>query len=292
MNRFVFFLALVIALPAWPVEVVYKGRFTWHDDQPEFGGFSGLEISEDGKDFVSISDKGRILNGKISREDGVISAIETTTLMVLKDLNGNPVRRYDIDSEGLAIDGAGQIFISFESNHRIWRYSKIGGTAHRVGGHPDFKSFQNNSGMEALAVDTSGTLYTLPERSGALDKPFAVYRRKNGVWDQPFSVPRRGPFLPVGADFGPDGKFYLLERDFVWYSGFATRIRRFDVTETGMENEETLLTTGLGTHDNLEGIAAWRGIDGKTCLTMVSDDNFNFLQVTELVEYCLSENIE
>ena len=35
----------------------------------------------------------------------------------------------------------------------------------------------------------------------------------------------------------------------------SSRIRRFQVTDKGFTNEETLLTTRIGTHGNLEGIA-------------------------------------
>ncbi len=278
-----------IAAPVYAVSLVPNGAYVWRGAEDRFGGFSGIEVSQDGTDFTVISDRGRILNGRFERKDGRIAGVRSGALLDLETPKGTAVTGYDVDSEGLAIDSAGHLFVSFESNHRVWEYAVPGGPATRLKRHPDFKSFQDNSGMEALAIDTDGTLYTLPERSGALERPFPVYRYRAGRWDQPFAIRRDGPFLPVGADFGPDGRFYLLERDFLWYAGFATRIRRFDLTPTGFANEEVLLTTSFGTHDNLEGLAAWKDPLGKTCLTMVSDDNFNFLQVTELVEYCVNE---
>ncbi len=50
-----------------------------------------------------------------------------------------------------------------------------------------------------------------------------------------------------------------------------------------------LLRSGLGVHDNLEGIAVWRDDQGRMRLTMVSDDNFQFFQVSEIVEYVVPE---
>jgi hypothetical protein len=278
---------LVMAGPVVGAELEFNGRFTWHDSMDNFGGFSGLEVSADGSGFTAITDKGRFLSGKFTRENGQITAVKNSGLAPLFDTKGNPVRKYDIDSEGLAMDNRGRLFVSFEANSRVWRYDRPGAAAIALKSHPDFKTLQNNSGMEALAIDAAGVLYAVPERSGALDRPFPVYRYRGGTWDNRLSIRRDGPYLPVGADFGPDGRFYLLERDFVWYSGFSSRIRRFDLTEAGFVNEEVLLTTTLGTHDNLEGIAAWSDPKGQLCLTMVSDDNFNFLQVTEFVEYCL-----
>ncbi len=135
---------------------------------------------------------------------------------------------------------------------------------------------QRNSSLEALAIDGNGWLYTLPERSGAEDAPFPVWRFRNGKWDQPFDLPRRGAFLPVGADFGPDGKIYMLERRFSGILGFASRVRRLTLGPDGVIDEQTVLESPTGRHDNLEGLAVWRDQAGAIRLTMISDDNFRF----------------
>jgi hypothetical protein len=78
----------------------------------------------------------------------------------------------------------------------------------------------------------------------------------------PFTIERRGEFLPVGADFGPDGLFYLLERRFLGIFGLQSRVRRFAIDGDTIGAEETLLETRPWTHDNLEGISVWRDADG------------------------------
>lgn len=292
MKAFLVWLIFTAAAPVYGDELTFIGRFAWNGDQDGFGGFSGLDVSADGKSFTTISDKGRILTGKFNRVDGVISAVDAGMFLPLSDTKGVPVTRYQIDSEGLAIDKSGAVYVSFEGQHRVWKYPAKGGKALALDTHRDFKSLQNNSGLEALAIDANGVLYTLPERSGDLAKPFPVYRYKNTAWHHHFSIRRDGSFLPVGADFGPDGRFYLLERDFIWYGGFASRIRSFDVSDEGFSNEKTLLVTSFGTHDNLEGIAVWQDISNRIRLTMISDDNFNFLQQTEFVEYALTPSAD
>jgi len=268
-------------------EMTFAGTWTWSGNNKHFGGFSALEVSEDGSSFVTVSDKGHVVSGIFNRTRGRITGVSSAHFLPILNTKGTPVTKHDSDSEGLAIDPGGQIYVSFEGNHRVRRYDTFKSAATPIGSHPDFKEFQINSGMEALAIDYRGVIYTLPERSGDWNRPFPVYRLKDGKWDRKFSIPRRGKFLPTGADFGPDGKFYLLERDFAWYKGFASRIRRFDVTASGFTNEETLLVSGFGTFDNLEGLAVWLAMDGDLRLTMISDDNFNFLQTTQFVEYRL-----
>jgi hypothetical protein len=245
-------------------------------------------VSVDGKSFTSISDHGSVALGSLERSsEGVIESVSTGSLKPLKNIKSDALRRFQGDAEGLALRSDGQAYISFEGQHRVWSYPALTGRATALPKHPDFEEFQTNSSLEALAIDADGRLLVLPERSGGETTPFQIYRYDGTRWQTPFTLPRHGNFLPVGMDVGPDGKLYLLER---WFRGigFSSRVRRFELTETGLKNEETLMKSGLGSHDNLEGISVWH--DGENIrLTMISDDNFKVFQVTEFVEYIVTE---
>ncbi|MCI2399790.1 esterase-like activity of phytase family protein [Aliiroseovarius subalbicans] len=281
---------LSLGLRADPTDrAVFLSSLIWRGTVEAFGGMSGLELTDDGAQFVAISDRGWITQGRLTREGGRLTEIEAEALMPLKHINGKALPRYHDDSEGLAMDRDGALFVSFEATHRVSRYADPTAPATTLPTHPDFAGMQNNSSLEALAMGPDGALYTLPERSGGTSRPFPVYRFRNGKWDDKLSIPRRAPFLPVGADVGPDGKLYVLERHLGGLLGFSSRVRRFDIGAKGLRNEETLLQTGAGVHDNLEGIAVWRDEDGLIRLTMVSDDNYQFFQVTEIVEYVVPE---
>lgn len=274
-----------------PDNVTFVGSFRWQDRNELFGGFSGLEISDDGSEYWAVGDGGIFTQGNLIRdsETDAITGVSAFEPFALKSPKGIATTGVWDDAEGLAITGNNRAYVSFEGYHRIWAYDEAGGSAIEIPQHPEFEGLQNNSALEVLAIDADGTLFTMPERSGVLTRPFPVYRFKDGVWDQPFGIPRRSPFLLVGGDFGPDGKFYLLERHLNGLFGFQTRVRRFTFTETGVEDEETLLETSTGRHDNLEGIAVWRDREGDIRITMISDDNFRAFQRTEFVEYRISE---
>ncbi|AGT07432.1 esterase-like activity of phytase family protein [Paracoccus aminophilus] len=264
----------------------YIGTYVWHEDAPDFGGYSGIELTEDGRSFMALSDRATLRWGEIERDaEGRISGMVSKGMSRLHDSQGRPLPPGHLgDSEGIAIDSEGRIYVSFEGLVRVARYDTPDAPAKVLKGPPEFKQMQRNSALESLAITPDGTLLTMPERSGALDRPFPVWRWRKGVWDQPFSVSRNGNWLPVGSDIGPDGKFYLLERDFKGLLGFLSRVRRFDLTDAGLVNEEILLQSYPMQYDNLEGIAVWKDDQGIR-LTMISDDNFYFLQRTELVEY-------
>jgi hypothetical protein len=264
-------------------------RLVWRDPVPGFGSFSGLEVLDGGRRFVAITDKGHWATGSMDRDDDRLTGVQLMGFGPLLGVSGQPLDGEDIDAEGLAVDAGGRFWVSFEAFHRIRRYDRIDGPATHVDGHPDFPGLQNNSALEALAIDAAGTLYAIPERSGVLDRPYPVYRLRNGRWDRDLRLTRTGPFLVSGADFGPDGRLYLLERDFRWLGGFATRVRRFTLGPQGFDDGTTLLETTFGDLDNMEAISVWRDSAGRIRVTLLSDDNWFPLQRTLFAEYLLVE---
>ena len=268
--------------------VTYLGSYRWQMDNPDFGGFSAIELDDAGVRFIALTDKGHVVEGRLVRDAAArLVAVEAGRVVALRDIEGGPLRKRASDSEGLAMTPQGGFYVSFEGQHRVRHYTAVDQPALRVVGHHDFADMQMNSSLEALAIDTRGHLFTLPERSGALDRPFPVYRFDGQGWDIPFSLSRSAGFLPVGADFGPDGWLYLLERALTG-PGFRSRVRRFDIAGDRVNAEEVLFQTRTGQHDNLEGISVWQDGTGRIRLTMIADDNFKFFQRTELVEYAVT----
>ena len=263
----------------------YVGSYIWRSDDPRMGGMSAIEVDENGRDFVALSDRGGWTRGKFKRDaQGRIIGLTAEKVRRLKGLENAPLKPARADSEGLAIAADGTAYVSFEGAARVLRYDDLGGSATNLPTPEAFRALPRNSALEALAIARDGALYTLPEDPSGTPRAIPVYRFKNGRWTQPFAIPREGTFLPVAADFGPDGKLYLLERQFRGVLGFASRVRRFALQGEGIGPAETLLQTRPGEHDNLEGLAVWRDRTGIR-LTMIADDNFNFFQTTEIVEF-------
>ncbi len=268
----------------------YFGKFVWSKpEDARFGGFSAINVAADGLAFVALSDRGGFLTGRFTRNDkGRISGISASPVALLKGQTEAPLVPSRADSEGLAVAADGTTYVSFEGVARVLRYKRLGGFAENLPDHPDFAQLQKNSALETLAIDGQGTLYTIPERSGGERAPFPVYRFRKGKWDKTLSIPRSGGFLVVDADVGPDGRFYVLERRFLGLAGFGSRLRRFDMGKT-LTGEKVLMEAPGGLYDNLEGLSVWRDSAGQLRATMISDDNFNPLLVTAVVEYRLPD---
>jgi hypothetical protein len=284
----------VFALAASPSSadgprLVHDATVAWSEPVAGFGGFSAMEITDDGRGFVALTDRGHWATGRLRRTDGRLTGASLAGFGPLRAISGDALSGRDADAEAIALGARGRAFVAFEAFHRVRRYDRIDGPATDVAAHPGFPRLQRNSGLEALAVDADGTLYAIPERSGAWERPFPVFRFRGGVWDTALSIPRSDRFLPAGADFGPDGRLYLVERDFRVFGGFRTRVRRFDLGPEGFSAGETLLETGWAELDNMEAISVWADAEGRTRLTLMSDDNFFPLQRTIFAEYLLAE---
>lgn len=275
------------ANPSGPAGFV--GRHTWKMEDPLFGGFSGIELSDDGSRFVALSDRGSWTEGTIRRDEtGQITDIDAAPPEKLKAQDEAPLKSNRADSEGLAMAPDGTLYVSFEGAARILCYPAFGRSAENLPSPPEFRDLPKNAALEALAVDAAGRLYTLPEDTPQGTGAFPVFRYDPATgWSQPFLFPRDGTFLPVGADFGPDGQLYILERQFRGLGGFASRVRAVDPASQGIAQTRTVLETAPGQYGNLEGLAVWRDAAGDIRLTLIADDNFLFLLSTEIVEYRL-----
>ncbi|MCD9147375.1 esterase-like activity of phytase family protein [Pseudophaeobacter flagellatus] len=266
----------------------FAGRYIWQESKSWFGGFSGIEVSADGSAMTVLSDRARLVRADIQRDRDTIAKVQLRNSQQLRTSTGRSLLGRVMDSEGLAIAADGTLYISFEGVPRV-AYHQADSARAQVLPRPDaFDAIPLNKALEALAVDAKGRLYTLPENAPNAAGDFPVWRWNGQRWSQPFTLPHRGGFLPVGADFGPDGRFYLLERSFMLI-GFRSRLRRWDITAQGPQNEVTLFQSAIGAYDNLEGLSVWRDAANRLRATMISDDNFRSLQRTELVEFFLPE---
>ena len=287
--------ALIAAALAWGLSapahaaaliVDYLGTHVWTGADEDFGGFSGIEMSADGRSYTALSDRATVRWGSIERDSqGRIRSLSTAGRARLQDSSGTKLKPgYLGDAEGLAIDAEGRMYVSFEGLDRIARFDDPDRPAERIPPAPAFKGLVRNAGLEALAVTPEGDILTMPEQWESSPPMTPVWRFRDGTWSTAFRLPRDGVWAPVGTDVGPDGKLYVLERDFRGLRGFASRVRRYAMDGDSVGPPEHILTTSLLQFDNLEGIAVWAGAPDIR-ITMISDDNFLFVQRTELVEY-------
>lgn len=245
--------------------------------------FSGL-ASRDGVNVMLLSDHGFIVTGRLLRGYGQqIEGFQVQQRVSLLNEDGSVLSGSLHDSEGLALDRSGRIYVSFEQHNRVLRYAGLGARAEPLGAHVDFGRMRAGRGMEALAVAQDGTVYAIPERPARATYGFPSYRLQNGEWTGSFRLPQDGAFLPVGADFGPDGLLYVLERE-QGARGFRSQVRRFGIRGRGISEPQVIMRSEFGQFDNLEGLSVFRDWSGRIRLLMVSDEDTGSGRRSEIVD--------
>ena len=290
-------------------KTVKVGKLKWlgglvlSSSDPVFGGYSGLELSSDGKRFVAVSDAGSWLTGKIIYKNNRMVGVGNTRTGALKAL-GNKIlrRRRDRDAEAVRLVAgnliSGTALISFEINQRIGlfpiRSGQIAGPVRYL--RPRHR-MPANKGLESVALVGGANLgnrrHVVAFAERALDanghhRGF-LWRRGSGQ-AQPLALLNLQGFDITDAAGLPDGRLLVLERRFRWSEGIKMRIREIsakNVRSGVVMNGRTLLRADLRYEiDNMEGISVHRDTLGRTVLTLISDNNFNtFLQRTLLLQF-------
>lgn len=287
-------------------KLIWRGTLELTSTAANFGGYSGLAISGDGARLVAVSDSGSWLTAGIVYAGGRAERLEDARIGPLLAKNGDPLEGRGADAEGLAFAEAGAVegkaYISFERNHRIGAFplekGAIGAPSRYYKLPPGSGEIAANAGIEAIAVlragPARGAMLALTESH--LDKTGNhIGWLLGGAAPGMITIKRLAGFAITGAASLPGGGVVLLERRFRFTEGVKMRLRRIRAADIRpgalLEGEILFETDDLREIDNMEGVAAHRGADGETVLTLISDDNFNTLfQRTLLMQFALPGN--
>ena len=151
----------------------FRGGLQLTSPYRHFGGFSGLHVEPDGARFLSVSDRGRWLRGRIVYQSGRPAGIADAEMAPMLGSDGQPLAvRGWYDTESLTMDG-GIAYVGIERVNRIVRfdYGKDGLLARGepIPVPPGVQTLPSNKGLEALAVvppglPLAGTLIAISER--------------------------------------------------------------------------------------------------------------------------------
>lgn len=264
-------------------------------DLEMLGGWSAIDVDATGREGWILNDGSFLARIAIRRDDK--DTIESMSVQpfgyLIAPTEGNGVASSDTsyrDAEGLVRTPDGGAFIQFEQPPLLLRVTEAN-TVKRL--TPLRKGFPigSNIGPEALAQDANGTLYTLPERPFPEGEPYTLWAQPlKGTWAPILQILRKGKrWHMTGADIGPDGALYLLERR-ITLAGFMSRVRRFSLSAPQLETpiEGTVVyQSSPGKHGNLEGLSVWLDRSQNLRLLMIADDNQMIFQRGEIVEVTL-----
>ena len=262
-----------------------------------FGGLSGLAIGADGTRMTAITDRGYWIEARLDYDAaGRLVGIGDAALYPIRDAAGQPLEGSWRDAEALTRLADGRRAVGFERRHRIWLYG--GDVAHAAGQAlampAELGAAPNNGGIEALTQLADGRLLALTEDFRAPEGGLRGWIiALDGGAAAPLAYLPAPDFHPTALALLPDGDVLVLERRFTVIAGPGARLVR--VARAAIAPGAIVSGRELGrleaplTVDNFEGLAVRRDAVGRTLIYLVSDDNFNPVQRTLLMQFRLAE---
>ena len=257
---------------------------------PRFGGLSDIDVTPDGR-AVIVTDEGQTYQLRIVLDgSGRLASVADARRTPLVGLDGRPLSDKTVaDSEGMALFPNGDRLVSFERQHRIWRYPSGGGLPVVAPSPAAAPTFPANAGLESLAVLPGGTgsAYLTGSEGGGL---IWQCRLDNGCRETALGKRVPEDYGLTAMAVSPDGETVaLLARSFSPERGVRVVVRL--VGRAAIESasapllDELMLGEPL-TRDNFEGIAIVNGRQpGVLRIYLLSDNNFSDSQKTYLLAF-------
>ena len=277
----------------------FRGGLALTSNDPAFGGISALRMEPDGSHFLALTDNGSWLRARLVYEDGKPTGIADAEMAPMLGSDGKPLAtRGWFDTESLA-EAEGMLYVGIERVEKIVRFNyRRDGLLAR--GEPikvpdDFKTFTFNKSLECLAVPPpdsplAGELIAVTERSLDAQGNHRSYLLK-GDHVARFAVKRSDDFDVSDCTILPPADLLLLERSYSRLRHIRMRIRRIPLglikLGTLVDGKVLIVADFAYQIDNMEGIAVHRNAANETIITLVSDDNFSFIQRNLLLQFAL-----
>ena len=256
-----------------------------------FGGYSFHELSAlacKNHKLLMVSDKGILFRFKATFDN---KGIKLTPLSAhfLKRKNGKRLKKFKRDSEGIALDAKGNIYIAFEGKPKIAQFNSNGDKLKNIHLPKHLKRAKlrsRNKSLESLTYHPKYGLLTaleLPPK-GVKKSLQSIYSTSGKVWH--FKIDPIEHNAITDIEVMDDGNLLVLQRAFLGiFSGYVITLTKLFINNcksgTICKSEKLLqMRSSDGWKlQNFEGLAHVE--DNKYLL--ISDDNENFLQKTVLL---------
>ena len=277
----------------------FRGGLALTSTYEAFGGISALRMEPDGSHFLSVTDNGSWLRGRILYRDGKPAGIADAEMAPMLGPDGGPLAaRGWYDAESLAeLDGT--LYVGIERVEKIVRFDyaprRPRGARRADPGAGRFQDLhlQQEPGVPGGAAQGLAARRHADRRSpSAASTPPAITALTCST------ASRSSASASSAATTSTSAIAPSCRRPICCCSSAAIRWRaaspcasaasRSPLKPGALVDGAPLIVADLGYQiDNMEGIAVHRNARGETILTLVSDDNFSVLQRNLLLQFAL-----
>ncbi len=261
-------------------------------DGLKFSEISDVAYDKKEKKLYLVGDEGKVFTFEASFTDK-IEGLHALSAIKLVKKNGKKFRKWRRDSEGLALDNKGQLYVSFEGEAKIGRFDMRGRMV-KLYVLPkklrDPKNYRSrNKSLESLAWHPKYGLLTATEwpLKHKKKKEQTIYALNGNKWHFKAEDERRNAV--VAMEVMDDGNILVLERSYVdLMHPFVSTLKKVYLKTCTNKKRfcKSKILLKMNSHkgwllDNFEGLAKV----GRNRYVIVSDDNDNFFQQTILVYF-------
>ncbi len=266
-------------------DFTYAGGIAVTSDQTSrLHGLSDLVVEPDG-DVMSVSDDGAdLFTGRLMLDPaGRLVGLTDGALRPLQGLDSQPLQgKAWGDAEGVTRLGDGGILVSFEREHRVWRYAPSTGRPPKAVAMPGV-AMAENDGMEGLAAapTVAADAYWVGVEPGSI-----WFCRLSVSCEAKAGLPKPPPGYRLSSlTTGPKGELVILHHSYIPAIGSRIIVSIVRDPLGAGRVVDTLTLAPPMTVDNFEGVAVVARADGGWRLYLLSDDNFSASQRTLLLAF-------
>jgi hypothetical protein len=263
-----------------------RAGFVLASSDPRFGGLSGLWVAPDGGRLIAASDRGTLWLAALEHAaDGTLLGLAGWQPIEPGRAPGDPAEgKRDAEALAAADD---DLVIAYEGAHRLRRVPRAAPAAPASAlPTPAELAEPHNHGIETLVALEAGALLAIAEGVHTPRGDLAAWLIEGDRIASLAYAPAPG-FAPTGAD-RLDETIYVLERR-VSLGGLTARVVMLDAADVRpgarLVGRELGILGPPALSENFEGIAARRAADGSVLLYLLSDDNFNVLFRSLLLQF-------
>lgn len=267
-------------------ELSYVGGWQLTSLNPDFGGWSGLTVTENGTRLTAISDKGIVMQAVL---DVASSTPLSDVAMTLYPGRTMDKPKASFDAESIIRTGDGY-YVSFEGDHRLEFVPNdfLDAIPVPVRTGVDYSVMAKNAGLEAIVLLADGSLVMFAENGRDPQGTLPMWVSKNGeATARRFQPPRN--YAPTDAAVLPCGDLLLLTRRYSVLEGVSSKVVYVSASalQAGgiLRGREIAHLEAPLPVDNMEALDIVVLPDGYVRLYMMSDDNFNPMQDTLLLVF-------